>query len=199
MNSSVHVWRRGLAATAAVLLLGTGAVACGGDDKPAAKESTSVNTGAGAGDDGSRDTGASGGGSEDTGTGGGSADGEGVAYAACMRANGVDVPDPAAGESPRLPKDVAQALLDKAEKECGDTPGSRMAGSGGLSGDPRLEALSLANQKCLRENGYEMPESKGEMQPSRPGENPVLDRAQKACKAAGDALSDYLDQKLGTK
>ncbi|MFD5099368.1 hypothetical protein [Streptomyces albidochromogenes] len=182
-----YAWRRSLSATAAVLLLATGAAACGGEDKTAASDSPSASTG---GDDGAP---------QDTSTSDQQAD-DGVKYAACMRKNGIDVADPAPGENPQLPEGVAQSLLKKAEKECGEPAGSQQAGSGGLAGDPKLEELALADQKCLRENGYEMPEKKeGEVTPALPGENPVFDRAKAACKKTGDALKDYLDKKLGAK
>jgi hypothetical protein len=189
MKSSVPAWRRGLAAAAIVLLLGTGAAACGGEDKPAANDSTSAD----AGTDAST--------SQDTGADDGPSDDAGVKWAACMRENGIDVADPAPGENPELPQGIAQSLLEKAEKECGELPGSQQAGSGGLADDPKLEELALANQKCLRENGYEVPSNDNDepMKPALPGENPVFDRANAACKKTGDALQDYTDKMLGTK
>ncbi|AWW43189.1 hypothetical protein [Streptomyces cadmiisoli] len=197
MNSSVRAWRRGLATTAAVLLLGTGAVACGGDDKPAANESSAAD--AGSNDDGAG--GANAGAADDTGDDGASGNSDGVKYAACMRENGVDVADPKPGEQPQVPEGVARSVLDKAEEKCGDAPGGQEAGSGGLADDPKLEELSLANQKCLRENGYEVPETKEGQggAPKMPGEDPVLDRAMAACKATGDALKDYIERKMGQK
>ncbi|MET9670294.1 hypothetical protein ABZY19_33865 [Streptomyces sp. NPDC006475] len=194
MNSSVRTWRRGLATSAAVLLLGVGAVACGGDDKPAADDkavgSTAADEKAVEGPGADQNTGG-----DDSATGS-----EGVTYAACMRRNGVDVADPEPGEQPRLPKGVAQSLLDKAEKKCGEAPGSQQqAGGGEFANDPRLEELTLRNQKCMRENGYEIPETKKDgMMPKAPGEDPVLDRAQKACEATtGKALREYIHKVTG--
>ncbi|MEV8434677.1 hypothetical protein PGH47_42635 (plasmid) [Streptomyces sp. HUAS 31] len=195
MNSSVRAWRRGMATTAAVLLLATGAVACGGDERPAAKESTAAGTG-----DEDRATGDSGtGGAADTGDGASSKDQDGVRYAACMRSNGVDVADPKPGEAPVPPAGVDRSVLDKAEQKCGRPPGGQQAGTGGLAADPKLEELSLKNQKCLRENGYEVSDSKSQGAPQLPGENPVLDRAQEACKEIGQALEDYVNKAVGKK
>ncbi|MEU9229950.1 hypothetical protein AB0D40_37105 [Streptomyces massasporeus] len=195
MYMSLRTGRRGLAATALALLLASGAVACGGEDKPAAGDkageqpATSQNSAEDKSDPGSGDP------------GGSSGDDDGVAYAACMRKNGVDVPDPQPGEQPRVPDDVAQSLLKKAEKACGAAPGtSRQAGGGEFADDPKLEQLSLRNQKCLRDNGYTAPDSKDRrMQPKLPGEDPVLDRAQAACKKIGDELTEYLKKVMGEK
>ncbi|MFC8093552.1 hypothetical protein [Streptomyces sp. NPDC057301] len=194
MYTSFRTGRRSLAAVTMAVLLASGAVACGGEDKPVADDKvkeqpgTSQNSGAGAGDADSGDAGSS------------SGNDDGVTYAACMRKNGVDVPDPQPGEQPRLPDDVARSLLKKAEKACGEAPGNSLqAGGGEFADDPKLEQLTLRNQKCLRENGYTVPDSKEAMQPKLPGEDPVLDRALAACKKSGDELTEYLKKVMGEK
>ncbi|MFC8096762.1 hypothetical protein [Streptomyces sp. NPDC057301] len=172
MNSSIHAWRRGLATAAAVLLLGAGAGACGDEKSPA--------------------NGSAAGGDKDT-----AENRDGVAYAACMRKNGVEVADPKPGEAPELPRGVPQSVLDKAEKKCGKGAGSSdMAGSlGELADDPEFERLSLEYNKCLRENGYELPEKKESGEGSvavAPGDDPVFQRASKACKKRAEALENYM-------
>ncbi|MEU9704486.1 hypothetical protein [Streptomyces sp. NPDC047981] len=191
MESSVHRWRRGLVAAAAALLLGTGAVACAGNAEPTTTQDTPQA-------DGPTETTGSGT-QTDTGT---AVEDDGVIYAACMRKNGVDVADPKPGEAPRLPEQVSESVLDKAEKECGKAPGAQQqqAGSGGLASDEKYQELALREQQCLRENGYVVPETTETAQmPKMPGEDPVLDRAIAACKETGDALREYLDKVMGEK
>ncbi|MFF6981331.1 hypothetical protein ACFZAV_27385 [Streptomyces sp. NPDC008343] len=189
MNMSLRTGRRSLAATAVALLLASGAVACSGDGKPAADDKVTEQSAT------SQDSAA--GTSADNGSSG---DDDGVAYAACMRKNGVDVADPKPGDPPQLPEGVAQSLLEKAEQKCGKPPGtSSQAGGGEFADDPKLEELSIKNMKCLRENGYEVPDSKSAQKPKLEGEDPVLDRAKKACKASGDALTEYIRKIMGDR
>ncbi|MEU7501760.1 hypothetical protein AB0B52_32845 [Streptomyces griseofuscus] len=186
MYMSLHTSRRGLAATALALLLASGTAACGGDNKPAAGDQANGQHAT------SQDKSGPGSGST-------SGDDKGVAFAACMRKNGVDVSDPQPGEQLRIPDDVAKPLLQKAEKVCGKPGDSHPAGGGEFTNDPKLEQLSLKNQQCLRANGYTAPDSKGAAAPKLPGEDPVLDRAQAACKKTGDELADYVKKVMGEK
>ncbi|MFF4935237.1 hypothetical protein ACFY2H_41355 [Streptomyces griseofuscus] len=184
MHKSLRNGRRGLAATALALLLASGAVACGGENKANEQPAASHSSAEDKGDSASGSTG----------------NDDGVTYTACMRKNGVDVPDPQPGKQVRLPDDVAPSLLKKAEKACGKAPGGAQSSSSGeLANDPKLEQLTLKNQECMREHGYTAPDSKGGMKPSLPGQNPVFDRAQAACKRTGDALSDYVKKTMGEK
>ncbi|MFF4983961.1 hypothetical protein ACFY3O_28440 [Streptomyces sp. NPDC001046] len=197
MYMSLRTGRRSLAAVTLALLLASGTVACGGEDTPAAADKADQQP---ADQNAAEDQSDPGTDSTDS-TGGSSGDDDGVAYASCMRQNGVDVPDPQPGEQPQIPDGIARSLLKKAEKACGKAPGSpQQAGGGEFANDPKLEQLGLANQKCLRENGYTVPEpNKDAVKPKAPGEDPVFDRASAACKKTGDELSEYLEKIMGEK
>ncbi|MFE4366997.1 hypothetical protein ACFRMN_01860 [Streptomyces sp. NPDC056835] len=116
-----------------------------------------------------------------------------------MRKNGVDVADPEPGGVPQLPTGVPRSVLDKAKKECGEAPGSQArAGGGEFKDDPKFQELFLKNQKCLRENGWEMKKPKGDNIAVTPElNNPVLNKAKKACKPTGKALDDYVEGVMG--
>ncbi|WP_328913271.1 MULTISPECIES: hypothetical protein [unclassified Streptomyces] len=170
MNRSAH-WRRGLATAAVALLLATGAAACGGSK------------GESAGDSGSADA------------------ATGVKYAACMREQGVEVADPKPGDVPKIPEGVAQDLLVKAAKVCGQAPGSdagRVDDGGGLYQDPKVQALSLELQKCMRDNGWSPPKPQEENgSVSLDAGDPAYQQAKKACKTITDELDRYFQQGNG--
>ncbi|MFQ3560404.1 hypothetical protein QZN11_26955 [Streptomyces gramineus] len=192
MYMPLRIRRRSLSAVTLALLLASGAVACGGGDESAADKAkgqsdTSQKSASGASDDGADDS-------------GGSSDDDGVAFATCMRKNGVDVPDPRPGEQPRIPDDVARSLVEKAEKACGKAPGSsQQSGGGEFANDPKLEDLALKNTKCLREHGYTAQNTGGGAAAALPGQNPVFDRAKAACKKTGDELTNYINKVMGKK
>ncbi|MGW6709053.1 hypothetical protein ACWGDE_29775 [Streptomyces sp. NPDC054956] len=74
----------------------------------------------------------------------------------CLRDNGVDAPDPKAGEDPRgmtLGAGEDQENLKKAMEKCG------MKAPGSGSGPSQQEKdKALATAKCMRDNGMDMPD-----------------------------------------
>ncbi|MEU6019648.1 hypothetical protein ABZ826_38570 [Streptomyces sp. NPDC047515] len=167
MNRSAR-WHRGLAAGAVALVLGTTAAACGGH----------------------QDKSAGGGGSADAATG--------VKYAACMRKQGVQVEDPKPGDVPRIPEGVSQDLLNKAAKVCGQASGSAAgrAGDGGQAQDPKVQALSLELQKCMRDNGWTAPQEQNGSASIDAGD-PAYRQARKACESITEAPPSSFPQFSG--
>jgi hypothetical protein len=90
-----------------------------------------------------------------------------LAWAKCMRRNGVDVPDPqfdegrltirAGGRGRRL-DDTESEKFQKAQKECGEPFGR--GGGPPISDEEReeLQEAMLAFAKCMREHGVDMPD-----------------------------------------
>lgn len=105
--------------------------------------------------DSSNSAGASGGGGNGGGNSGTDAD-NALKMRKCLRDNGIDAPDPKAGEDPRgmtLGAGEDQEALKKAMEKCGmSAPGS---GSGPTQ-EQKDQALKRA--KCMRDNGFDMPD-----------------------------------------
>jgi len=83
-----------------------------------------------------------------------------LAFAKCMRAKGIDIPDPGAGGRPqrvRIPRNVSSAKLQSAMQTCRKETGG---GPPEMSDEQRTEfrdaALKFA--KCMRANGVNMPD-----------------------------------------
>ncbi|MFJ5646143.1 hypothetical protein [Streptomyces sp. NPDC093223] len=186
MDSPARTWSRGFATAAAVTLLALASTACGGSGSQGAGGSSSTgeaSTAAGGG----QNTGAG----ETSGGNGGGSDSSGVKYAACMRNNGVDVPDPKPGEQPRIPDGVPQNVLDKAKSKCGQGDEGQTAGGGvKITNAEKFEALRLKFLKCEREHGYTPPNpSNGGAQLD--GNDPAYKLASKACKSISDEMRKY--------
>ncbi|PJJ70816.1 hypothetical protein CLV46_0344 [Diaminobutyricimonas aerilata] len=85
---------------------------------------------------------------------GGTAEGDGVAFAECMREQGVDVGDPGNGEGLRItmPEGVSPEEAEAAMEECREylPDGGRPREL-----DPEQLAAQLEFSKCMRENGVE--------------------------------------------
>lgn len=107
-------------------------------------------------------------------------------YRKCLRENGLKVAEPKPGEDPRgisIEGYVPQEKTDKAQKAC------QGAGGGAPAGDPQQnkdEALKYA--KCMRDNGFDMPDPKadgapgGEMAQSvEPDKMAAFQKANAAC------------------
>ncbi|SPL99015.1 unnamed protein product [[Actinomadura] parvosata subsp. kistnae] len=73
-------------------------------------------------------------------------------YAACMRENGVDMPDPQGNvaQAPKAPADV----LEKAQKACESL---RPAQAGAPDAEAQYQR-NVAIAKCLREKGIDVPD-----------------------------------------
>ncbi|MFE4262524.1 hypothetical protein [Streptomyces sp. NPDC056883] len=115
---------------------------------------TACTGGAGGSDkkeDGSSQSGGSGG------SGGGADADNALKLRKCLRDNGVDAPDPKPGEDPRgmtVGAGADQEALKKAMEKCGmSAPGG---GGGEISQAEKDKALAQA--KCMREHGFDMPD-----------------------------------------
>ncbi|MDD9376998.1 hypothetical protein M8Z33_10020 [Streptomyces sp. ZAF1911] len=101
-------------------------------------------------EDGSSQSGGSGG------SGGGTDADNALKLRKCLRDNGVDAPDPKPGEDPRgmtVGAGADQEALKKAMEKCG------MSAPGGGGEMPQAEKdKALAQAKCMRDHGFDMPD-----------------------------------------
>jgi hypothetical protein len=83
-----------------------------------------------------------------------SADEAGVAYAQCMRENGVHMEDPAPGQGPMLQVDgsVSRETVQAAQEACEEY---RAAAGAGRGDDGEMQQKSQEFAECMRENGME--------------------------------------------
>ncbi|CAM5479527.1 hypothetical protein SAVIM338S_03258 [Streptomyces avidinii] len=92
-----------------------------------------------------------------TGGGNGGADADNaLKLRKCLRDNGVDAPDPKPGEDPRgmtLGAGADQEAMQKAMEKCG----MKGPGSGGEISQAEKDK-ALAQAKCMRDNGFDMPD-----------------------------------------
>jgi hypothetical protein len=84
-----------------------------------------------------------------------------LAYAKCMRDNGVDMPDPAPGERGirlRAPEGVTPEEMEAAEEEC--RPHLDKVEAPELSEEQQKEFqdAALAHARCMREHGIDIPD-----------------------------------------
>ncbi len=81
-----------------------------------------------------------------------------IAFAKCLREQGVDAPDPSAsGGGVSLGGGGDEAAMNTAAKTCSDKLGQVPAPPGGKSQEEsKKEVLQVA--KCLRENGFDVPD-----------------------------------------
>ncbi|MFF3215372.1 hypothetical protein ACFYYB_32610 [Streptomyces sp. NPDC002886] len=133
--------KRSTTMTAAALLTGLTlfVTACGGGTGGSDKK-----------EDGSSQSGGAGG-------SGGAADADNaLKLRKCLRDNGVDAPDPKPGEDPRgmtVGAGADQEALKKAMEKCG------MSAPGGGGEIPQAEKdKALAQAKCMRDHGFDMPD-----------------------------------------
>lgn len=116
-----------------------------------------------------------------------------LAFARCMRENGVDIPDPGAGNGPqriRLDPKISPQVVQRATRECRDRTGG---GPQELTPEQREEFRdrALAFARCMRANGVDIPDPQvsGDggvlmrraaraLDPS----SPAFQRAEKACR-----------------
>ncbi|MBE1537619.1 hypothetical protein [Actinomadura algeriensis] len=107
-----------------------------------------------------------------------------VEFAQCMRENGVDVPDPGAGESEgaRLGEGVDRRRLEKALEKCR----SSLQAGGVLPdlADPEVRDQYAKLAQCMREHGVDMPDPgpDGELRlPEGTIDRGAAERAREAC------------------
>lgn len=166
------------ALVAAAALLGL--TACGGDDDDGGVASASESDTAtdAAGDD-----------ADDTVT-----EDEALAYAQCMRDNGVDIPDPTVDENGEVQWDLDEGrtpgamdpeVMEQASEVCGQPPGIDQ--EAGLNDEDTVDAM-LEYAQCMRDNGYEdFPDPQvGDNQaapfPDIDRETPEFEQAHEACR-----------------
>jgi hypothetical protein len=166
-----------LLAIAAVALALAG---CGGDDAATGGAVASVADGstAAAGDTAS---------TTDTSDSAASREDSMLAFARCMRENGVDVPDPKPGEPMRIgDKGTNRATMDKAQKACQ----KHLRGAGKQPSAAELAEFKEAGLKfarCMRKNGVDLPDPEVDGGGIRIGgtgldpSDPTFKKAQKAC------------------
>ncbi|MFJ6573354.1 hypothetical protein ACIQNU_38675 [Streptomyces sp. NPDC091292] len=131
-----------------------------------------------------------GGGVKDSGSAGGAKNGadEALEYRKCLRANGLDMPEPVAGgdDAPGIPlggDGNSKATVEKALKACEDKVPAGGADSEESQADKDKQ---LKYRKCMREHGQDMPDPKeGEAQalpqPKSDAEAKEFQKAGKAC------------------
>lgn len=97
-----------------------------------------------------------------------------LAYAECMRGEGVDMPDPTAAGTAPLPMGVDAGAMEAANKKCvgelGDPPA--MSAEEELAADEQFLAWAREAAKCYREKGYDMPDPTPNEQPQFPEDAP---------------------------
>jgi len=84
-----------------------------------------------------------------------------LAYARCMRDNGVDFPDPqpvsGSGGAQVIPIDLGSAVFEKAQKACA----AKLPAFGGEmdpAANQEFQDQLLAHAKCMREHGIDFPD-----------------------------------------
>jgi hypothetical protein len=107
-----------------------------------------------------------------------------VAFAGCMRKNGVNMPDPtSAGARISIPEGLSKDAMDKAQEAC-----KKFLPNGGAAQDPTAmlqHAVKIA--KCLRDHGVDVADPTA-AQPSLNLPNPNDPKAAAAMKACGISL-----------
>ncbi|MEU9230280.1 hypothetical protein AB0D40_38850 [Streptomyces massasporeus] len=170
-------------ATALVLATACGSGADGARSEGPAPSASGASEPAGGGTSGTDEAGS--GGDRDA----------GLKYAACMRENNVDAPDPDAQSGlVKLPSDVPQSQIERAEKICGRNPTGQALSTGGddeIRNDPRVQALWLKYMNCMRKNGFKepTPDAQGNVAIVS---TPEMRAAMKACRVESKRHEDLI-------
>ncbi|MEW2274686.1 hypothetical protein [Streptomyces griseofuscus] len=94
----------------------------------------------------------------------------------------------------KLPSDVPQSQIERAEKVCGRNPtggAKEVDMPSGARNDPELQSLQLKYQKCLHENGFDEPTPDAQGNVSIVA-SPERRAAMKACRAEEKRLNDRI-------
>ena len=167
--------------------------ACGGEEDGAGAQVASLGETATTGDDGDNDTAASKDPEEAM-----------LAFARCMRENGVDMPDPqngkvtirVGGPGRERPSQAEMEKVDRAQEVCGKhLEGARPQ----LSAEERqeMQEAMLAFARCMREHGVDVPDpgfdgSGGVRMRLESRQDPDFDEAQEACRSKLAVLENKL-------
>ena len=84
-----------------------------------------------------------------------------VAYARCMRAHGVDMPDPSAGNGPTVVRAIGKSGADdmrKAEEACADERAKIKPPELSEEQQAEFRKRALDNARCMREHGVDFPD-----------------------------------------
>ncbi|ROR80026.1 hypothetical protein SAMN06295974_1920 [Plantibacter flavus] len=84
-----------------------------------------------------------------------------LAYAQCMRDEGIDYPDPESGQaiSPKFDQDNADAM-NAASNTCTNKLGTPPAPPGGVQSEAESKAEMLEMAQCFRDHGLDVPDPK---------------------------------------
>ena len=116
-----------------------------------------------------------------------------LAWAECMRENGVDVPDPKVDANGRLviepgdsPPDPADPAVRRASEECDELMRDALATQDKISkeDEARMRDAALAFTKCMRERGIDLPDPDtrgGGVSVQVDPDDPAFQRAAEAC------------------
>ncbi|WP_033341609.1 hypothetical protein [Catenuloplanes japonicus] len=83
-----------------------------------------------------------------------------LAFSACMREHGMNMPDPDAGGGIQLDTGGDQAAFQTAAEACQSELGEPPAGEGGVPNEDERIARQLEISACLREHGVEVKDPK---------------------------------------
>jgi hypothetical protein len=119
-------------------------------------------------------------------------------FARCMRAHGVEMPDPEVDDQGRIKVRIGAAgagrrpdpkKLEAAQKACGGLLGG---GDGGRQLDPAERDAMVAFARCMREHGIDMPDPTGDGLTVRRDKGRGPDPDSEKFKAAERACDHYL-------
>lgn len=110
-----------------------------------------------------------------------------LAFARCMRGEGLDFPDPSKGGLGVTIDQSNAAAFDKASTKCREKLGNPPAAPGDEGKtDEQLQEEALKSAKCFRENGIDMPDPKDGSTAAMPMDVPP-EVLKKCLPGAGDA------------
>ena len=100
-------------------------------------------------------------------------------YAACMRENGIDMPDPTEGGSVAAidPSKIDVEAFDAANETCMAELGEPPAPEGGTQTDEEVLESQLELAKCLREHGHDVQDPEPDMAMVVPDISPEVAKA----------------------
>lgn len=109
----------------------------------------------------------------------------------CLRKHGLEVPEPKAGEDTRgitIGGDLSKEKMEAAMKECAGKNGR--SGGGSVSQADKDKMLKYA--RCMRENGFDMPDPKfdgGAMEAQKMPKGAEAKKMEKAAEACKDIVA----------
>lgn len=118
-------------------------------------------------------------------------------FAQCMRANGVDMPDPDPNGNPGMVKiDRGDPKFEAAYEKCKEFA---PFGNGDRTLSPQDQQRMLDLTKCMREHGINMPDPDPNQGGIKIDKNSGINPDDPKFKAAMEACRQYMPQRPGTK